>query len=208
MLTWRQQRAYLRYVLRHKWYVWQEGRRLRVPVLMLLVHDWTKFLPVEWTAYVNAFYAKDGSGHYKPDPSFFLAWNHHQKYNRHHWQHWLLTLDKPDNGWTIQVVDEYFGPYILAHKNQPWAHMNDFPGDNQNRDQQWAKAVEMRTALNATTTLPMPDVDRREMLADWRGASRAATGRDNTLVWYTKNRNNIQLHPETRAWIEQQIGYA
>lgn len=53
--------------------------------------------------------------------------------------------------------------------------------------------------------LPMPDADRREMLADWRGAGRAL-GNPDTRGWYQKNRDNMRLHPFTRAWIEQQLG--
>lgn len=47
----------------------------------------------------------------------------------------------------------------------------------------------------------------KEMLADWQGAGRAQGHGDNTLGWYAKNRDKMLLHPETRAWIEQQIGY-
>jgi len=54
--------------------------------------------------------------------------------------------------------------------------------------------------------LPMPDRYRREMLADWRGAGRAQ-GTPDTLAWYTKHRNVLQLHPETRQWIEEQLGF-
>ena len=54
--------------------------------------------------------------------------------------------------------------------------------------------------------LPMPDRYRREMLADWRGAGRAYVGWDNTKEWYLNNRDSLRLHPETRAWIEEQLG--
>lgn len=53
--------------------------------------------------------------------------------------------------------------------------------------------------------LPMPDEYRKEMLADWRGAGRAQGYGDNTKEWYKVNRNKMQLHPETRAWIEKHL---
>ncbi len=53
--------------------------------------------------------------------------------------------------------------------------------------------------------LPMPDKYRREMLADWHGAGRADTGEENTKEWYIKNYDNIQIHKETRLWIESQL---
>jgi hypothetical protein len=55
--------------------------------------------------------------------------------------------------------------------------------------------------------LPMPDRYRREMLADWIGAGKAQ-GTPDTLRWYTANRHKMNLHPETRAWIEAQLGYS
>jgi len=56
--------------------------------------------------------------------------------------------------------------------------------------------------------MPMPDRFRREMLADWRGAGLAITGKDNTLEWYTPRRDGIKLHPLTREWVEKQISYS
>ncbi len=57
-------------------------------------------------------------------------------------------------------------------------------------------------------TLEMPDRYRREMLADLRGAGRAKVGYDNTPEYYTANRDKIKLHPQTREWIEHQLGRA
>lgn len=55
--------------------------------------------------------------------------------------------------------------------------------------------------------LPMSDNARREMLADWRGASKAQgfDGKDDLVAWYEKNKGKMQLHPETREWIESQL---
>jgi hypothetical protein len=56
--------------------------------------------------------------------------------------------------------------------------------------------------------LPMPDKYRKEMLADWRGAGRAYTGKDNTLEWYSERHEKWvdRLHWDTIVWIEKQIG--
>lgn len=53
--------------------------------------------------------------------------------------------------------------------------------------------------------LPMPDRYRREMLADWIGAG-MAQGKPDTCAWYEKNSTKMQLHPDTRAWIEDWLG--
>lgn len=43
-----------------------------------------------------------------------------------------------------------------------------------------------------------------EMLADWRGAGRAQ-GTPDSRAWYLKNKSKLNLHPETRQWIEERL---
>ena len=38
-------------ILKHKWFVFLEGRRLGVSMWRLMIHDWTKFLPSELPHY-------------------------------------------------------------------------------------------------------------------------------------------------------------
>ena len=52
--------------------------------------------------------------------------------------------------------------------------------------------------------LDMPGRYRKEMLADWRGAGRSY-GNSDTTGWYLKNNGKMQLHDDTRAWIEEQL---
>jgi hypothetical protein len=84
---------YLKYVLRHKCFVFIEGIKLGVPIWALILHDWDKFTPSMWMAYSHTFYAPNGDNQYKPDPNFNKAWNNHQKLNKHHWQYWVLHND-------------------------------------------------------------------------------------------------------------------
>ncbi len=87
--------VYLKYVIRHKWYVFQACRELGVPLIQALLHDWSKFLPSEWSAYANTFYNADGTKKpYAETEEFALAWCLHQKRNPHHWQFWLLYWDR------------------------------------------------------------------------------------------------------------------
>ena len=99
--------VYLLYVLRHKWFVFQECRKrdLHVPLLIALWHDWDKFLSDEFIPYARFFHNPDGtpkqrrekSGYYKPtdtgDNAFDYAWFLHQKRNKHHWQYWVIPQD-------------------------------------------------------------------------------------------------------------------
>lgn len=60
----------------------------------------------------------------------------------------------------------------------------------------------------AVFALPMPDRARREMLADWFGAGRAYN-KDWTPLeprkWYEKNKDKMQLHDDTRGWVEAEL---
>ena len=56
-----------------------------------------------------------------------------------------------------------------------------------------------------TKILKMPLKYRKEMLCDWRGVSRTLGTKDDTKKWYQENKNKMQLHPETRQWIEENI---
>lgn len=155
---------YLKYVLRHKYFVYRECLNLEVPLLIAILHDWDKFLPDEFLPYARFFYNPDGtkkqirdkSGYYKPDDTgdiaFDMAWLSHARRNRHHWQYWVLATTDGE-----KVVD-------------------------------------------------MPEVYRREMLADWRGAGKAQ-GTPDTMYWYVTNREKMRLHSDTRKWIEAQLGY-
>jgi len=50
----------------------------------------------------------------------------------------------------------------------------------------------------------MPLKYRKEMLCDWKGASRAQ-GKSSVFEWYKENKNNMQLSKETRYWIELKV---
>jgi len=144
---------YLQYVLRHKWYVFLACLKYGL-IWQGITHDWSKFLPSEWNAYVQYFYGNhEGNVKEQWKGKFDEAWNHHQKRQPHHWQYWVL--------------------------------MND---------------------SGSVVALPMPDKFRKEMIADWRGAGKAITGKDDTPNWYIKNRDKMNLHPDTRKWVESQLG--
>lgn len=148
---------YLRYVLKHKWFVFWACLHFGVPLWQSLIHDWHKFLPDEWYAYRQKFWGDPPSTklvEMERERRFQVAWLKHQNRAPHHWQYWVRFDDAGQ-----EVV------------------------------------------------MPMPDRYRREMLADWYGAGMAINGEANTLEWYTPRRNGIKLHPETRQWIEGQIGY-
>lgn len=89
--------VYLKYLMRHKYYVsvecFKHGLFWRG-----LTHDLSKFGLTEFSAYANYFYNPDGSKrigskHSDISTPFNLAWLHHQNKNDHHWQWWILQAD-------------------------------------------------------------------------------------------------------------------
>ena len=85
---------YLKFIIRHKWFVFTACLKCGVPFWRAVIHDWHKFLPDEWFAYANTFYTWDGEKQYVQSRDFPAAWNRHQKRGKHHWQYWLITWDK------------------------------------------------------------------------------------------------------------------
>lgn len=86
---------YLCAVLRHKRFVYEEGRKLGLGRWQLLVHDWSKFTPRMWGPYARAFYGPKNVKTGKPDgrAEFDAAWLWHQRVERHHWQWYVLMED-------------------------------------------------------------------------------------------------------------------
>lgn len=99
---------YLRAVLRHKRFVYEEGRRIGLGRWQLLVHDLSKFLPCEFIPYARQFYGSYPARRDVPSElwmrcgvrtkeevkaDFDRAWLHHQHANPHHWQHYVLRED-------------------------------------------------------------------------------------------------------------------
>lgn len=77
---------YLVYLLKHKWFVYRAGRRIiLLSTWRLIIHDWSKFTPAEWPAYVDRFF-----GSKVRSAVFDKAVQHHYAWNDHHWEHWLI----------------------------------------------------------------------------------------------------------------------
>ena len=53
--------------------------------------------------------------------------------------------------------------------------------------------------------IEVPNRHKREMLADWIGAGIAINGKIDIKNWYSKNKEKIILHDNTRFWIENKI---
>ena len=72
---------------------------------IVFAHDHSKDAPNEYEAYDNWFY---GNQSYAAKQAFEEAWLIHIHNNPHHWQHWVLIFDDPDEPTTyIPIPLEY-----------------------------------------------------------------------------------------------------
>lgn len=106
---------------------------------------------------------------------------------------------------------EWF-PYVASQpyskNNKPVKITEAFElawNDHQHRNKHhWEYWVHFDYHNHEMRILPIPDKYRRELLADWRGASRAK-GFNSVTDWYSKDGQQLKLHPDTREWIEAQL---
>jgi hypothetical protein len=100
---------YFKYLIKHKWFVFLGGLKTKASLWRLIKHDWSKFLPCECVAYAN-YFSINWPGGICPagiEAAFGAAWLHHQNFNDHHWQYWILMDDKPGDGrFALQAVTD------------------------------------------------------------------------------------------------------
>lgn len=78
---------YLKSTRRHRKYVRQAGVKIvkGIPYWRLLVHDLSKYNPIEFINYAKYFKLSN-----RQDTEAFLkGWMHHQKNNKHHPEYWV-----------------------------------------------------------------------------------------------------------------------
>lgn len=79
-------------------------------------HDASKSEPDEYFAYDRYFYGNNRSSYVVDD--FNHAWLRHIHRNPHHWQHWVLINDNPDEG---EIILDMPYNYILEMVCDWWA---------------------------------------------------------------------------------------
>lgn len=167
---------YLRYVLRHKWYVAIECFR-RGLYWRGIMHDMSKFFPSEFFPYAEYFYGEERSREFFKfypkyvdmsfvpfgmlvEDKFNIAWLHHQNRNKHHWQYWILTEDS-GREIIIPMPEPYFTEMICD----------------------WIGAGKAQGKFSPKSD-PMKE----------------------TREWYLKNRDEMKFNPKTKHKIEEILG--
>ena len=81
---------YLKYVIRHKWFVFIACCKHRI-IWRGIMHDMSKFRPSEFIPYAKYFYGQYDDG--EVEKNFNKAWLLHIHRNPHHWKYWVLQND-------------------------------------------------------------------------------------------------------------------
>lgn len=88
-------------------------------------HDQSKSEPDEYEAYDAYFYG--GNRSFKVVQEYRKAWLLHLHRNPHHWQHWVLINDDPEEGEIlIEMPDNYILEMICDWWSFSWAIGNHY----------------------------------------------------------------------------------
>ena len=125
--------VYLWVIAKHKWFVLIAGWRMGVPFWRLIIHDLSKYSPVEFFAYARRFY-----GAADRLEEFDRAWIHHQNHNPHHWQYWI---DRSGDEYSpaempLVFVREMIADWLAAGRayEGEWPDVNEWTWWEKNKD--------------------------------------------------------------------------
>lgn len=139
---------YIGLTLKHKWFVFCAGLKLKVPLWQLLVHDLSKFSPSEAPHYGRQFFGS------KDDPlGFSYAWNHHQKTNKHHWEYWVMTTGHNRGGMAdgapLPMPERYAREMVADWLGASRAYLGEWPKSVE--EWAWLKIHSEKIKLNIDT---------------------------------------------------------
>ena len=124
------------------------------------------------------------------------------------WPLWIIQLALHD--WDKFTPVEWRGYKRRFDKGNDFTLMADDPAYHmayhmhmKRNKHHWEWWVSVRAA-GKTRVLPMDANSRREFLADMRGQGRTV-GQPDIAPWYKANQDEMQLHPDTRRFIEMMI---
>ncbi len=113
---------YLRYVLRHRWFVFLACCALGVPIRGL-VHDLSKFRPSEWIPYAAYFYGP-AERKQQTKPAFLAACQMHYRRNPHHPEYWKQARRRSPapmpRKYVLEMVADWTGAGRAINGRKDW----------------------------------------------------------------------------------------
>ena len=98
--------GHLKNIIVHKYWVYHFGNMMGVNSWRLLMHDMSKFSPIEFWESVKYYQGTSSPiPACKKDKGYSKAWQHHKGRNPHHYEYWT---DNYDSGTTyIEIPEKY-----------------------------------------------------------------------------------------------------
>lgn len=142
---------FIRFVLKHKWYVLVYGIKVGgIPLWQLLIHDLSKFSRAEFGPYKHKHATGTRSEEYKN-----ALWRH-LTHNPHHWEYWLY----PDGSACPMpevYVREMVADWQAANKNYGHISLKDWFARNYPRMRLHPRTIEILIPLIAPLGLTIPE---------------------------------------------------
>lgn len=191
---------YLRYVVAHKLYVLRAGLCIHPwyhPLWLwrLLVHDWSKFLPAEWTPYVHAFYGESIDSVVERTAA---RWRRISEES-----HGPMSLNaEQGHAAAVEALRQTIKRDRQAAFNAAWLHHIHF------NPHHWQHHI-LHEDSGRTLVLIPKAVLADEMVADWLAAGPKALRLHSmkqavieTIQWYAKHHTNMLMRTPVRQRVE------
>lgn len=111
--------GHLKNIIVHKYWVYHFGNMMGVNSWRLLMHDMSKFSPIEFWESVKYYQGTSSPiPACKKDKGYSKAWQHHKGRNPHHYEYWT---DNYDTGMTLipmpfECIEEMIADWCAAGK--------------------------------------------------------------------------------------------
>lgn len=141
--------GHLRNIIVHKYWVYQFGSMMGISSWRLLMHDISKFSPIEFWESVKYYQGTSSPiPACKKDKGYSNAWQHHKGHNPHHYEYWT---DNYDTGMTLipmpfECIEEMIADWCAAGIT--------YSGDNWSLKSQrewWENKKEMNPSIHPET---------------------------------------------------------
>jgi hypothetical protein len=116
--------------VKHKWFVFLAGIKVKANIWDLITHDLSKFSLAEIPHYQRQFFGKADQ-----PLQFSYAWNHHQKCNKHHWEYWVPITGHTRGGYgdmqALPIPERYIREMIADWMGAGRAYEGKYPNPSE-----------------------------------------------------------------------------
>ena len=134
----------LKYILSHKYHIYNAGREIDLPRWQLFKHDFSKLLPSEFFPYKHHFFSDTPPS--PKDEKFQEASSKHKQRNPHHPEYWQTRGKQMPQSLRLEMVADWYasGKAQNSHRFQTFKSWFSKNKDRLNISDQTRKDIEER----------------------------------------------------------------